>query len=147
MNNVHESDAGFLIGAIHRTAGRLFARLLEAHGVPDLGGAENTILYLLWRDSPRPTTELARTAGYGKSTTTSVLDRLERSGWVTRGRDEEDRRTILVAPASKAVALHAAYAAVSEEMNGRWCAGFTTAEIARLESDLKRVLANLGGNE
>lgn len=147
MNNVRESEAGFLIGAIHRTAGRLFARLLEAHGVPDLGGAENTILYLLWRDGPRPTTELARSAGYGKSTATSVLDRLERNGWITRDRDEEDRRTIMVAPSPKAVALHGAYAAVSTEMNARWCAGFSAGEIARLESDLKRVLANLGGNE
>ncbi len=147
MNNMHESEAGFLIGAIHRTAGRLFAWLLEAHGVPDLGGAENTILYLLWREGPRPTTELARKAGYGKSTATSVLDRLERSGWITRDRDGEDRRTIMVAPSPKAVALHAAYAAVSEEMNERWCAGFTTAEIERLESDLKRVLANLGEAE
>lgn len=146
MNNIDRSEAGFLVGAIHRAAGRLFSRTLEARGVPDLGGAENTILYLLWRDGERPTTELARTAGYGKSTATSVLDRLERDGWITRSRDGGDRRTILVAPTSKAVALHDAYAAVSKEMNGRWCAGFTAAEIGRLESDLKRILANLGGN-
>ena len=147
MNNMREPQAGFLVGAIHRAAGRFFSGLLEANGVPDLGGAENTILYLLWREGPRQTTELARTAGYGKSTTTSVLDRLERDGWIVRSRDEADRRAILVEPGPKAVALHDAYAAVSKEMNARWCAGFTDDEVVRLESDLKRVLANLGGNE
>ena len=147
MNKLTTSEAGFLIGAIHRTAGRLFARLLADRGVPDLGGAENTILYLLWRDGPRPTTELARTAGYGKSTATSVLDRLESSGWIVRAREEEDRRTITVAPSPKAVALHGAYAAVSAEMNGRWFTGFTDEEIEGLESGLQRVLVNLGGDE
>lgn len=147
MNNRFESDAGFLVGAVHRAAGRLFAGLLSAHGVPDLGGAEGTILYLLWKNGPRPTTELALAAGYGKSTATSVLDRLERDGWINRVRDASDRRTIIVEPTQKAIDLHAAYAAVSKEMNARWCAGFTDAEIVRLESDLKRVLVNLGGNE
>ncbi len=147
MNKSATSEAGFLIGAVHRTAGRLFARLLADRGVPDLGGAENTILYRLWRDGPRPTTDLARAAGYGKSTATSVLDRLERSGWIVRARDEGDRRTIMVAPSPKAVALHGAYAAVSAEMNARWFTGFTDEEIERLESALKRVLANLGGDE
>jgi MarR family transcriptional regulator, organic hydroperoxide resistance regulator len=147
MNNKHESDAGFLVGAVHRAAGRLFAGLLSARGVPDLGGAEGTILYLLWKNGPRTTTELALAAGYGKSTATSVLDRLERDGWISRVRDVADRRTIVVGPTKKAIDLHGAYDAVSKEMNERWFAGFTDVEIARLESDLKRVLANLGGNE
>jgi DNA-binding MarR family transcriptional regulator len=144
MNNSSDSIAGFLVGAIHRSAGGLFARLLAAHGVPDLGGAEGTILYLLWRDGARPTTELALTAGYGKSTATSVLDRLEMDGWIRRVRDAQDRRAIIVEPTEKAIELHHAYAAVSREMNERWLRGFSEAERNDLESYLRRVLANLG---
>jgi DNA-binding MarR family transcriptional regulator len=145
MNKYSDSSAGFLVGTIHRTAGRLFAQLLDAHGIPDLGGADNTILYLLWRDGKRPTTELAQAAGYGKSTATSVLDRLELDGWIRRVRDSHDRRTIIVEPTDKASALHDAYVAVSREMNERWLLGFSEAERNELESYLRRVLANLGG--
>jgi DNA-binding MarR family transcriptional regulator len=147
MNNTLESNAGFLVGAVHRAAGRLFSGLLAERGIPDLGGAEGTALYLLWRHGSMPTTVLAKRAGYGKSTATSVLDRLERDGWIRRVRDDGDRRTIFVEPTEKASALHGAYAAVSAEMNERWFHGFSEAEKGGLEAYLKRILANLGGDQ
>src|SRR5688572_22712369 len=39
---------------------------------------------------------LARRVGVRLATMTGILDRLERSGWVTRTRDEIDRRGVLV---------------------------------------------------
>lgn len=40
--------------------------------------------------------ELARMLALRPATTTGIVDRLAEQGWVTRDRDEEDRRTVLV---------------------------------------------------
>jgi DNA-binding MarR family transcriptional regulator len=40
--------------------------------------------------------ELAERSGMSPAATTTVIDRLERAGWVERSRDEVDRRRVLV---------------------------------------------------
>lgn len=42
--------------------------------------------------------ELARRAGLHPATMTGIIDRLERGGWVGRGRDPKDRRAVIVTP-------------------------------------------------
>src|SRR5919202_5264657 len=51
-------------------------------------------LELIARDGPLGPTELARRAGLHPATTTGILDRLQRGGWIVRERDPEaaDRR-------------------------------------------------------
>ncbi|MDG4821687.1 MarR family transcriptional regulator [Asanoa sp. WMMD1127] len=53
-------------------------------------------LQLLQR-GPMPAGELARLAGLTTASTTALLDRLERAGYVTRTRDAGDRRRVIVA--------------------------------------------------
>ena len=45
---------------------------------------------------PRTVSELGRLAGAAPTTLTSVLDRLDRRGHVTRGRHPSDRRAVVV---------------------------------------------------
>lgn len=45
---------------------------------------------------PRTSTELARLTGLTTASTTGLIDRLEAAGFVTRVRDAEDRRKVLV---------------------------------------------------
>lgn len=47
------------------------------------------------RGAVSPST-LARRVGVRLATMTGILDRLERGGWITRSRDEIDRRGVLV---------------------------------------------------
>lgn len=143
MDRKASSEAGHLVGRIHRAAGARFARELEARGGGVPGGAEGTFLYLLWRRGPAATGELSREAGYPKSTATSVLDRLERDGWIERSKREGDRREVEVRASPKAEALYGLFAEVSEDMNGAWLRGFSDKQAERLVRYLRRVLANL----
>ena len=53
-------------------------------------------LDVITRHGPISPTTLARRIGVHLATMTGILDRLERGGWIVRGRDESDRRAVLV---------------------------------------------------
>ncbi|HWO60060.1 MAG TPA: MarR family transcriptional regulator [Umezawaea sp.] len=53
-------------------------------------------LDLLSQQGPLSPTALSRLAGLHPATTTGVLDRLERGGWIARDRDPGDRRAVVV---------------------------------------------------
>lgn len=109
-----------------RTDGELAGRDLTGHDLTghDLTGSEvNALANLAGRDG-QTVSELAVACGARPTTLTSVLDRLERRGHITRGRRPGDRRAVLVelTPA------------------GRRAAGAITGAIAALE---RRALAGL----
>ncbi len=53
-------------------------------------------LDIITRHGPITPSALARRMGVHLATMTGILDRLERDGWITRGRVETDRRAVLV---------------------------------------------------
>ncbi|MCD7945322.1 MAG: MarR family transcriptional regulator [Clostridiales bacterium] len=53
-------------------------------------------LMILDADGPMPISELAKATGSANSTTSGVVDRLERMGLVQRVRSDQDRRKIFV---------------------------------------------------
>src|SRR6478735_2833694 len=58
-------------------------------------------LDLISRHGPLGATALARLAALHPATTTGVLDRLEKGGWIVRERSPEDRRAIVVRAAKE----------------------------------------------
>ncbi len=139
-------QGGFFIAKIHRTAGRVFARMLRERGI-EINPAQGRILFVLWEEGPMTIHELAKRAGLVKSTLTSTLDRLEAQGQVVRVRGDEDRRKIMIELTPKNQAMHKLYEQVSKEMVGLFYRGFTASEIAVFESNLERILSNLARSE
>lgn len=139
----HQNQGGFLVAKLHQLGGRIFARLLKEHGVDQINPAQGRIMFVLWREDGIPIHELARRTRLGKSTLTSMLDRLERAGMLERTADPDDRRRILIRRTMKDKALEKLYVQVSEEMTGIWYRGFTDQQILVLERDLQRILDNL----
>ncbi len=137
---------GFLVAKIHRTGGRVFARMLLERGL-EINPAQGRVLFVLWEEGPMTIHELAKRSGLVKSTLTSTLDRLEAQGQVVRIRDAEDRRKITIALTPKNRALHRLYDQVSQEMTDVFYRGFAPAEIAAFESHLERILSNLTRSE
>jgi DNA-binding MarR family transcriptional regulator len=90
-----------------------------------------------------PIHEIVRRTGLGKSTLTSLLDRLERDGYTRRIRSDADRRVVLIEPTARDAHRQAVFAKVSEEMSALFYKGFTADEIDRFEKNLARILANL----
>jgi len=133
---------GFLIAQIHRASGRVFARILKRHAIR-LNPAQGRILFVLWTEGAMPIREIARRTSLGKSTLTSMLDRLERAGHLRRVRSETDRRVILIEATARDRRSQASFARASREMTALYYAGFAEREITRFEKDLARILDNL----
>ncbi len=140
-------QAGFLIAKIHQSAGRIFARKLKEHGLNQINPAQGRILFVLWQQDGIPIQQLARKTSLGKSTLTSMLDRLEEAGHIKRLASGEDRRQVLIKLTRKNRKMHAAYEEVSSEMTAIFYQGFDRGEIDSLESGLSRVLENLHSAE
>ena len=137
-----ERQGGFLISKIHRLSGRVFGRMLKEHQI-QINPAQGRILFVLWQDDGIPISELAKRTSLGKSTLTSMLDRLEEAGYVVRRRSEVDRRVILVERTEKDRAAQATYERVSKEMSEIYYAGLEKDKIAAFERTLSHILDNL----
>ncbi|MFC1761335.1 MarR family winged helix-turn-helix transcriptional regulator [Planctomycetota bacterium] len=138
-----QSQGGFLLAKIHQLGGRIFARLLKEYGIDDLNPAQGRIMFVLWRNDNIPINELARETKLGKSTLTSMLDRLEARGLIQRVPSKKDRRKILIQRTEADRSLETLYVKVSEEMARLWYQGFTQDQIKRHENDLQQILDNL----
>ncbi len=137
-----ERQGGFLLSKIHRLTGRVFARMLRECEI-EINPAQGRILFVLWREDGIPIRELAKRTSLGKSTLTSMLDRLEEAGYVVRERSEADRRVIRVKRTDKDRAAQAAYERVSAAMSDVFYRGLTDEEIGAFERTLGRILDNL----
>lgn len=138
-----QREGGFLIAKIHHLAGRIFARKLKEHHLDEINPSQGRILFVLWQNDDISIQELANRTSLGKSTLTSMLDRLEKAGYLTRILSREDRRETLIKLTAKTKALHEVYVQVSNEMTELFYSGFGTAEINDFEAYLKRIFSNL----
>ncbi len=136
-------EGGFLIAKIHHLAGRIFARKLKEYRLDEINPGQGRILFALWKKDGVSIQELAKRTLLGKSTLTSMLDRLEEAGFVVRVPSTEDRRKILIRLTEKDKAMRDVYLEVSEEMKELFYRGFESGEIDEFEKSLKRILANL----
>ncbi|HEV2688504.1 MAG TPA: MarR family transcriptional regulator [Bryobacteraceae bacterium] len=97
-----------LIFGIHRATHRI-GLYIQRHA-PDLNQAEAHILCHLHEAGDSSVAELHRAFAHKRSTLTSVLDRLESRGLITRESSREDRRSFVVsltrAGKTKAAKIH-----------------------------------------
>ena len=128
---------------IHQVSGRIFAKILKKYGIDQINPAQGRILFVLWKKDEIPISELAKQTQLSKSTLTSMLDRLEKAGHITRIRPKKDRRTTLLKLAEKDKSLQKVYSKVSDEMINIFYREFSHEEVDEFESYLKRILANL----
>ena len=137
-----QREGGFLISKIHHLSGRIFAKKLREYQV-EINPAQGRIMFVLWQKDGISISELAKKTSLGKSTLTSMLDRLEEMGYVTRIRSEEDRRSVLIKRTEKDDSWQEVYAQVSQDMGRQYYEGFSESEIDEFEQYLRRLLDNL----
>lgn len=137
-----QREAGMLMAKIHQTGGRILARKLKEYNV-EINPAQGRIMFVLWRNDNISIMELAKRTSLGKSTLTSMLDRLEESGYIKRVPSKQDRRKIMIQRTEKDRAYQDLYIQISNEMNKCHFDGFTDDEYKQFESYLKRIYKNL----
>ncbi len=127
---------------IRQVGGRIFERILKEHNV-EINSAQGRIMFALWQADGISINELANKTQLKKSTLTSMLDRLEKMGYVRRQRSKKDRRKILIHRTKKDKALESKYVELSQEMTKLFYKGFSEKEIGRFENNLSKILDNL----
>ena len=137
-----QSEGGFLLSRVHHLSGRLLAKKLREHDV-EINPSQGKIMFVLWSEDGISISELARKTSLGKSTLTSMLDRLEQMGYLRRVHSSQDRREILIERTEKDMSWQEAYVQVSKEMVRIYYAGFSNSEIEQFEDYLRRILRNL----
>ena len=140
---MRKTNGGFLITKIKQIQGRVFEKLLSEYGISEFNGAQGRILFVLWEKDDIPIRELSEKTGLAKTTLTSMLDRLERSGHITRAFDPADRRTVRIRLTESARSLQKKYEDVSAKMNEIFYGGFSDDEILAFEKALGKILENL----
>lgn len=140
---IEKTNGGFLISKIKQIQGRVFEKMLAEHGISEFNGAQGRILFVLWERDDIPIIELSRKTGLAKTTLTSMLDRLEKSGHILRTLDPNDRRAVRIKLTEKARGLREKYDDVSAEMSEVYYGGFDDEEILAFEGSLGKVLENL----
>lgn len=138
-----KTRGGFLISQIKQVQGRVFEKILAGSGIDEFNGAQGRILYVLWQEDGLPIVEISRRTGLAKTTLTSMLDRLEKSGFLTRTPSKGDRRQFIIQLTQKAWDLSLQYNKVSDEMGELFYQGFSNDEIEGFENMLNRILKNL----
>ncbi len=137
---------GFLISKVKQIQGRVFEKLLSEYGIEEFNGAQGRILFVLWENDNIPIRRLSEETGLAKTTLTSMLDRLEKSGYIVRSFDKSDRRTVKILLTEKAREMKSRYDLVSEKMSEIFYEGFSDEEILAFEEALGKILENLTKN-
>jgi MarR family transcriptional regulator for hemolysin len=109
-----------------------------------LSGAEGDILFILLTGSNNFQQEqLAEQLDIGKAAVSRVIDSLESKGYVTRVRQNEDRRAYRVSLTDKAFSVGADIKGIYDRLYMLVRKGIADEEFIHIESLLSRVAANL----
>ena len=140
-------EGGFLISKIKQVSGRIFDKKLRKYNITDLNSAQGRIIFSLWQKDNIPIKELATKTSLGKTTLTSMLDRLEQSDYITREPDKEDKRKVFICLTEKSKSLRQSYEDVSHEMLALFYDGLSEEQVDVFEETLNHILTNLNTYE
>jgi DNA-binding MarR family transcriptional regulator len=138
-------DGGYLISQIHQLTGRIFSKKLRDYQI-DINHAQGRIIFALWKNDQIPINDLSKETALSKSSLTTMLERLEKSGHIIRKRSETDKRITIVCLTSKSSSLRSDYQKISADMIDLFYKDFTDDEISQFELSLKKILKNLKNN-
>jgi DNA-binding MarR family transcriptional regulator len=137
-----QKQAGFLMAKIRQVGERIFYRKLRESGI-EINPGQGRIMFALWQNDGISIQELAKKTQLGKSTLTSMLDRLEAMGYIRRQRSDRDRRKIFIFRTPKDRMMERQYVELSEAMTELWYKGFSPEDIEAFEAYLRRILDNV----
>ncbi|SCW67480.1 mobile rSAM pair MarR family regulator [Ruminococcaceae bacterium YRB3002] len=138
-----KTNGGFLLTKIKQLGDRIFERILAEKNIDAFNGAQGRILYVLWQEDGVPIKIISEKSGLAITSLTTMLERMEKNGLISRKTDEADKRKTLLFLTDKAKELKEAYDSVSNEMGNIYYRDFTDKEILQFEEYLNRIRVNL----
>jgi mobile rSAM pair MarR family regulator len=138
-----KTNGGFLVTKIKQLGDRIFERILAEKNIDAFNGAQGRILYVLWQEDGVPIKIISKKSGLAITSLTTMLERMEKNGLISRKTDEADKRKTLLFLTDKAKELKEAYDSVSNEMGNIYYRDFTDKDILQFEEYLNRIRVNL----
>lgn len=138
-----KTNGGFLVTKIKQLGDRIFERILAEKNIDAFNGAQGRILYVLWQEDGVPIKIISEKSGLAITSLTTMLERMEKNGLISRKTDEADKRKTLLFLTDKAKELKEAFDSVSNEMGNIYYRDFTDKEILQFEEYLNRIRVNL----
>ncbi len=140
---VHEKNVLYTFTAIRQGLFRFLKKELEGSGIESIAPSHGDILFVLDRRGPLSLQDLARSTVKDKSTVSSVVKKLEKSGYILKSRDPSDFRRTFIRLAPRAEELREVLYGISDRMNKMLFRGFTEREKRTLFRLLEKMSANL----
>ena len=134
-----KTNGGFLVTKIKQLGDRIFEKILSEKNIDAFNGAQGRILYVLWQEDGISIRSLSVKCGLAITSLTTMLERMENQGLISRVQSETDKRKTLLFLTEKAHALKGEYDSVSDEMGSIYYKGFSEEEITRFEECLDRI--------
>jgi len=139
---LEQREGGLLLAKIHQITNRIFNKMLKDYGLDELNSSQGRILFVLWQQDNIPIRELSVKTQLSKSSLTTMLDRLEKKGFLSRDAGK-DRREVIVKLSDKSKKFKEDYEKISEEMTDVFYGNLTERDRDIFEDYLRRILDNL----
>lgn len=117
-----------LLSNIHTITADFITEKLKERGFPDFASSHGNILFQLSVNEKMSMGELAERINRDKSTTTVLVRKLEKDGFVTDEADPEDKRSRIVLLTEKGKQFNNTARELSSELLGTFYKGFTENE-------------------
>lgn len=124
------------VGREHSDATVLFHSTIA--GLMGLHPTDYKVLGILERVGPMSAGEIARASGLATASVTDLIDRLERKGFIRRGRDANDRRRVVVEPAADRAAAASRLFASTRRSLAQLYARYTDRELTVIADFMAR---------
>lgn len=132
------------IGYLARIVFRSFSRLLERGTLAyDVSAGQWRFLRQLWREDGITQRELSERVGMREPTTVVALKGLEKAGFITRKKTDDDRRKTFIYLTPHAKKLELVLAPMNAEVHEVATRGMTDEEVDTLQGLMRRVIENL----
>lgn len=129
-----KTNGGFLVTKIKQLGDRIFEKILSEKNIDAFNGAQGRILYVLWQKDGISIRSLSTKCGLAITSLTTMLERMENQGLISRVQSETDKRKTLLFLTEKAHALKGEYDSVSDEMGSIYYKGFQRKKLPGLRN-------------
>lgn len=131
-----------LISQIHSSTSFYLKKQLAERGLQNMASSHGNILFRLATNGPMTMSELTKSIHRNKSTTTVLVNKLEKSGYIQRKASDTDNRVTYIQLTDKGANYAATTADISEKLIARCYKGFSEKERQTVFDLVMRISAN-----
>ena len=131
-----------LLSHIHTITADFLIEKLKERGYPDFASSHGNILFQLSVNEKMTMGELSEKINRDKSTTTVLVRKLEKDGFITGDADPNDKRSRIIYLTEKGKQFNATAQELSSDLLGTFFKGFTKNEKEEFFKTLLRIKKN-----